>query len=115
MDQFCGAAGGFQRNAPTGGAAYGMPRNFRPSDVTVPDTRPFSIVTTWPFVPPAPWVSACASARVAASHSALKLDNNTTPRLVQRLLRVMVGSILVALPNYRGVRLTGFASIDCLI
>ena len=43
-----GAAGrgGCQRSAPTGGAAYGMPRNSSPAAAALPRTAPSAVATT---------------------------------------------------------------------
>jgi hypothetical protein len=48
--QLCGAVGGFQLRVPTGGAAYGIPKNCRPLELTVPETGPFSVLTTCPVL-----------------------------------------------------------------
>src|SRR5262249_23230606 len=44
--------GGRQRSAPTGGAAYGMPRNSPAAATTFPRTAPPAVVTTRPV----PWL-----------------------------------------------------------
>src|SRR5437588_8395238 len=51
-----GAAGrgGCQRSAPTGGAAYGMPRNSSPAATAWPRTAPPAVVTTGALAAPAP-------------------------------------------------------------
>ena len=41
----CGI-GARQRRSPTGGAAYGMPRNLRTVPVALPRTGPLSVITT---------------------------------------------------------------------
>lgn len=39
-------AGGLQRMLPTGGCAYGMPKNSRPSAVSLPRTAPLAVSTS---------------------------------------------------------------------
>src|SRR6478672_9578103 len=49
-DQGFGGCGGRQRSAPTGGAAYGMPRNSRVAVTVFPRTAPSAVVTTGPWL-----------------------------------------------------------------
>lgn len=72
------AAGGFQRNMPTGGAAYGMPLNTRSPASAEPSTGPPWVATTGPLVagdvietPPA--VLDSESARPAAAALVTKM------------------------------------------
>jgi hypothetical protein len=60
-------AGGFQRNGPTGGAAYGMPLNERSVAVELPWTGPAVVVTTFGsvFMGRAPETSALHEVRGA--------------------------------------------------
>src|SRR4051812_37363020 len=58
-----GATGGFQRSAPTGGAAYGMPRKLRMVAVALPRTGPAVVITRGP-------AGAASAARGAAGASA---------------------------------------------
>src|SRR5262245_36523739 len=46
--------GGFQRFAPVGGAAYGIPRKARAVRTLVPRTTPFGVVTSKVCAPPEP-------------------------------------------------------------
>ena len=48
--QGLGSCGGRQRSAPTGGAAYGMPRNWSVAATAFPRTAPSAVATTRPPV-----------------------------------------------------------------
>src|SRR6478609_3825636 len=48
--QAAAGCGGCQRSAPTGGAAYGMPRNSRVAATVFPRTAPSAVVTTGPWL-----------------------------------------------------------------
>ena len=45
---FAAGAGGFQRKSPTGGAAYGMPRNTLTGPSLFPSTTPDAVLTCGP-------------------------------------------------------------------
>src|SRR5215471_3935602 len=47
-DQLAAGCGGCQRSAPTGGAAYGMPRNSLTAPLARPRTAPLSVPVTGP-------------------------------------------------------------------
>src|SRR5580658_11388672 len=49
-DQLAAGCGGRQRSAPTGGAAYGMPRNSSTAPLARPRTAPLAVPATGPFV-----------------------------------------------------------------
>src|SRR5580700_9990776 len=49
-DQLAAGCGGCQRSAPTGGAAYGMPRNSSTAPLATPRTAPFAVPVTGPPV-----------------------------------------------------------------
>ena len=49
---FAGATGGFQRRSPTGGAAYGIPRNTRTAPSTLPSAIPEAVFTCGPSAAP---------------------------------------------------------------
>src|SRR5690348_8736939 len=55
--QGAGGRGGCQRSAPTGGAAYGMPRNSSVAATAVPRTEPPAVATTRPV--PGLWLALC--------------------------------------------------------
>jgi hypothetical protein len=48
--QDLGGCGGCQRSAPTGGAAYGMPRNSSVAATAFPRTAPLAVATTRPLL-----------------------------------------------------------------
>src|SRR5882724_3273369 len=47
-DHLAAGCGGFQRRSPTGGAAYGMPRNALTLPSVLPSTAPVRILTMGP-------------------------------------------------------------------
>src|SRR5579872_3539941 len=53
--QLAAGCGGCQRSAPTGGAAYGMPRNSSTPPLAIPPTSPLAVLATGPpaAAPPA--------------------------------------------------------------
>src|SRR5580658_2559705 len=53
-DQLAAGCGGCHRSAPTGGAAYGMPRNSLTAPLATPRTAPFAVATTGPPAPAGP-------------------------------------------------------------
>src|SRR6516225_8258313 len=60
-DQLAAGCGDCHRNAPTGGAAYGMPRNSLTAPLGRPRTAPSTVPTTGPAPGPAPGPLAAAS------------------------------------------------------
>src|SRR5580693_854034 len=48
-DQPAAGCGGCHRNAPTGGAAYGMPRNSWTAPLARPRTAPLAVIATGPL------------------------------------------------------------------
>src|SRR5215472_8917570 len=52
-DQLAGGCGGCHRNAPTGGAAYGRPRNSSTAPTVSPRTGPLAVPVTGPPEPAA--------------------------------------------------------------
>src|SRR5580692_4941116 len=48
-DQLAAGCGGCQRSAPTGGAAYGMPRNSSTAPLATPRTAPLAVPATGPL------------------------------------------------------------------
>src|ERR1700677_1845897 len=48
-DQLAAGCGGCQRSGPTGGAAYGMPRNSSTAPLTRPRTAPLAVPATGPL------------------------------------------------------------------
>src|SRR5215467_7909393 len=54
--QGLGGCGGCQRSAPTGGAAYGMPRNSSAAATAFPRTAPPAVATTRPALWPWFWL-----------------------------------------------------------
>src|SRR5580704_10331754 len=52
-DQLAAGCGGCHRRAPTGGAAYGMPRNSSAAPLARPRTAPLAVPTTGPLAPAA--------------------------------------------------------------
>src|SRR5690348_3319015 len=75
-DQCAAGCGGCQRRAPTGGAAYGMPRNSLMVPVDVPRRAPSGVWTTGP-------PAAVAGAPVAPNSVASTTAATTQNRLIR--------------------------------
>jgi hypothetical protein len=72
-DQRAAGCGGCQRSAPTGGAAYGMPRNSSTPPFARPRTAPLAVPTTGPLA-----LAAACPARVLALAAGAAATRATT-------------------------------------
>src|SRR6266699_5073339 len=73
-DQGAAGRGGCQRSAPTGGAAYGMPRNSSPAATAWPRTAPPTVVTTGALAALAPALLLAPGVAVALVHAAAAIS-----------------------------------------
>src|SRR5580658_2522253 len=110
-DQLAAGCGGCHRSGPTGGAAYGMPRNSSTAPLARPRTAPLAVAASGPLAacPPrvlaltagaaatrAPRVTPATAIRVRARHPAQIMDIQVSLRLRGRtgpLSKVRIGTL----------------------
>ena len=89
--QGAGGFGGCQRSAPTGGAAYGMPRNSSVAATVFPRTAPSAVPTTSPLLraalAPELWLGLALVVAVALVHATAVISTAATAAPLASVVR----------------------------
>src|SRR6202044_291398 len=90
-DQLAAGCGGRHRSAPTGGAAYGMPRNSSTAPLATPRTAPLAVPATGPLglAGPAPPRVPALTAGAAATRAPRVTPATASPVAARHLVRAL--------------------------